>query len=197
MITGLTPENPFARAFARSTITARVSESSSGTPTPHAWLRTKFNCNWRIWSVEIRTSASSPKPVFTPIGRHVFRDDSLNDRREALHLRPRPIRNTNARSAESDIVKLLKCQVIAVQEYGFSFGHGLRRCRSHGGFGNAKQRAVARGRLLVSSLFIADDVDSLAGGQKLGVASFTTSYAMRRMRGLASVTRVRMRSTSS
>ena len=59
-------ENPLARALARSASIARVACSLSGAPTPHAWLRTRFSCSWRISSREMRTLAILPKPVLTP-----------------------------------------------------------------------------------------------------------------------------------
>ena len=64
--TGRTPENPLAMALARSASIARVACSLSGAPTPHAWLRTRFSCSWRISSREMRVEAILPKPVFTP-----------------------------------------------------------------------------------------------------------------------------------
>ena len=63
---GRTPLKPFASALARSNIIARVSASLSGTPRPQAWERTRFTCSCRTCSVEMRTEASFPNPVFIP-----------------------------------------------------------------------------------------------------------------------------------
>ena len=63
---GRTPLSPFASAFARSSIIARVSASLSGEPTPLACERTKFTCSCRTCSAEIRTEASFPNPVLMP-----------------------------------------------------------------------------------------------------------------------------------
>ena len=40
-----TPEYPHASTFARSAIVARTARLESGSPTPAAWLRSRFNCS--------------------------------------------------------------------------------------------------------------------------------------------------------
>ncbi len=63
---GRFPLNPLASTLARNSSMARASASDSGLPTPAAWLRTRLVCNCARLSCGIRTSASLPKPVFTP-----------------------------------------------------------------------------------------------------------------------------------
>ena len=63
---GRTPLRPLARAFARSTIIARVSASLSEAPTPQQCERTRFTCRLRTCSAEMRTDASLPNPVLMP-----------------------------------------------------------------------------------------------------------------------------------
>ena len=61
-----TPEYPHASTFARSAIVARTARLESGSPTPAAWLRSRFNCSALKASCGIRTSANDPKPVLMP-----------------------------------------------------------------------------------------------------------------------------------
>jgi hypothetical protein len=61
-----TPEYPHASTFARSAIVARTARLESGSPTPAAWLRSRFNCRVLKASCGIRTSANEPKPVLMP-----------------------------------------------------------------------------------------------------------------------------------
>ncbi len=65
-VSGLTPENPFARQLARRSIRARTATSESGSPTPAAWLRTRFSWSAASFSRGMTTSANFPKPVVTP-----------------------------------------------------------------------------------------------------------------------------------
>ena len=58
-----TPEYPYASTFARSAIVARTARLESGSPTPAAWLRSRFSCRALSASRGIRTSANDPKPV--------------------------------------------------------------------------------------------------------------------------------------
>ena len=63
MVTGRTPELPFANEFARSSIMARVSATESGSPTPTAWERTRLICSSRTCSPTMCTSLNFPTPV--------------------------------------------------------------------------------------------------------------------------------------
>ena len=60
------PEKPRARTFARSAIIARTVLTGSGSPTPDAWLRSRFSCRRSSESGGMRTSAKDPKPVLIP-----------------------------------------------------------------------------------------------------------------------------------
>ena len=60
------PEKPFASTFARSAIVARTARAGSGSPTPAAWLRSRFSCSAPSASRGILTSANEPKPVLMP-----------------------------------------------------------------------------------------------------------------------------------
>ena len=60
------PEKPLASTLARSSIIARTSHSGSRSPTPDAWLRTRFTCNSARRPGGMATSESLPKPVVTP-----------------------------------------------------------------------------------------------------------------------------------
>ena len=61
-----TPEYPRDRVFARSRSIPRTASSSSGSPSPEAWLRMSRRWSWESRSPAIRTLARSPNPVLTP-----------------------------------------------------------------------------------------------------------------------------------
>jgi hypothetical protein len=65
-IAGWHPDAPRASAFARSSIMARTTSSPSGSPTPAACERTRFDESFDERAGSMRTRASDPKPVFTP-----------------------------------------------------------------------------------------------------------------------------------
>ena len=50
----------------RSSIIARTTSISMGSPTPAAWLRVRLRCNATRRSGGIATVASAPNPVDTP-----------------------------------------------------------------------------------------------------------------------------------
>ena len=60
------PRETAREEFARTTSAARTSASSSTSPTPAAWLRTRFSWSCSMRSRGMRTSESFPKPVVTP-----------------------------------------------------------------------------------------------------------------------------------
>ena len=66
MTFGRTPEWPRARVFARNSSIPRTASSSSGSPSPDAWLRISRRWSSTIRSPAMRTPARSPNPVFTP-----------------------------------------------------------------------------------------------------------------------------------
>src|SRR5664280_1176135 len=57
---------PFARQFARSSITARTAGAESGAPVPAAWLLTRLSWSAPSFSLGMTTSANFPNPVVTP-----------------------------------------------------------------------------------------------------------------------------------
>ena len=64
--TNLTPLYPFTKVRSFKIIIIRTIPLSIGCPTPAAWDRTKFNCNF-LWSEElIFTWLNFPNPVVTP-----------------------------------------------------------------------------------------------------------------------------------
>ena len=60
------PEKPFASAFARSSIAARTTSSGYGSPTPHAWLRSRRSWSSSASSSGMWADTKRPNPVFTP-----------------------------------------------------------------------------------------------------------------------------------
>ena len=60
------PEKPLASTFARSAIAARTARTGSASPTPAAWLRSRFTCSAPSASRGIAVSASAPNPVLMP-----------------------------------------------------------------------------------------------------------------------------------
>ena len=63
---GRTPDVPLASAFARSRVAARTISSGNGSPTPQAWLRSRFSWSWAAWAGAMATSTKRPNPVLTP-----------------------------------------------------------------------------------------------------------------------------------
>jgi hypothetical protein len=62
----LAPELPFARAFARSSIAARMISIGYGSPTPHAWLRNSRSCSSSVSSTGMVWDTNRPNPVLIP-----------------------------------------------------------------------------------------------------------------------------------
>ena len=58
--------NPSPARCARSAIDARTARTGSGSPTPAAWLRSRFSWSAPSASRGIAVSASAPKPVLMP-----------------------------------------------------------------------------------------------------------------------------------
>ena len=65
-VTTRAPENPFASAFARRSIAARTTSSGYGSPTPHAWLRSRRSWSSSASSSGMWADTKRPKPVLTP-----------------------------------------------------------------------------------------------------------------------------------
>ena len=63
---------------------ARI-RSPSGAPTPHAWLRTRLICRWRISSREMRVEAILPNPVLHAVDGSARLDDSLDYGARGVH----------------------------------------------------------------------------------------------------------------
>ena len=61
-----TPEWPRAMVLRRMVMAARTTSRERGTPTPTAWLRTRFCCSSSTLSPGMCVVASRPKPVVTP-----------------------------------------------------------------------------------------------------------------------------------
>jgi hypothetical protein len=55
-----------ASTLARSAVIARTTGTGSGSPTPAAWLRSRFTCSSWSDSEGIVTSAKLPNPVLMP-----------------------------------------------------------------------------------------------------------------------------------
>ena len=66
--------------FARRSIIARASRSGSRSPTPAAWLRTRFTWSSARRSGGIAISESLPKPVVTPYATAPLADEAIDDR---------------------------------------------------------------------------------------------------------------------
>ena len=54
------------RVARSSSMAARAPRPGSGSPTPQAWLRSRFSCSRPVSSREMATSTNLPKPVLTP-----------------------------------------------------------------------------------------------------------------------------------
>ena len=57
---------PWRARSRAAAIAARTTSSGNGSPTPHAWLRTRFSWSSAACPASMCTSTSRPNPVFTP-----------------------------------------------------------------------------------------------------------------------------------
>ena len=60
------PELPRARAFSRSSMAARTTRVSRGSPMPQAWEMIRFLCSWAVSSSGTNTVENLPNPVVRP-----------------------------------------------------------------------------------------------------------------------------------
>ena len=65
-VAGATALCPKAMFWIFSTSMARTMSSGTGSPTPQAWLITRFVCSCASSSGAMEVSHKEPKPVFTP-----------------------------------------------------------------------------------------------------------------------------------
>ena len=65
------PEKPFASTLARSAIIARTAGTGSGSPTPAAWLRSRFSCSARELVVRDRDLGERAEAGVDAVDRRV------------------------------------------------------------------------------------------------------------------------------
>ncbi len=117
--TGARRCSPLASTLARSSSMARTSSSGSGSPTPHAWLRTRFRCSASSWSGPIRTSAQLAEAGVDAVRGLPARHHTLDHPARSLHPRIRLARNRNQPTVPRHARNLLQRERAAIDLKNF------------------------------------------------------------------------------
>ena len=106
------PENPFASAFARSSIAARTISGGYGSPTPQAWLRSSRSWSSSTWSAEIDSRDEATEARVDAVG---VLGRLVDERPRRLHLTARLVGEADGRAVHGYLPDVLQPQVVPVQ----------------------------------------------------------------------------------